>query len=128
MSTLVTANVSDGTTTVGTEYVVNGSAKAYQFTDTDSAIIVLVESFNVSSITDASSGQLNVNYTNAFADANFIEIASMQLSVGTGSGAFLPSVVTTATRTASKSRIDANQQGTGNFGRQLSTAVFGDLA
>mgnify|MGYP001626935525 CR=1 FL=1 len=128
MSDIRVNTISDSAGTGPVDLHKQSAAKAYQFTDTDSVIIVLVESFNVSSITDASSGQLNVNYTNAFADANFIEIASMQLSVGTGSGAFLPSVVTTATRTASKSRIDANQQGTGNFGRQLSTAVFGDLA
>ena len=29
MSTIVTSNISDGTDTVGTEYVVNGSAKAW---------------------------------------------------------------------------------------------------
>ncbi len=45
MSTLEVSNVSDGTTTVGTEYVVHGSAKAYYSANQEN----LDSSFNITS-------------------------------------------------------------------------------
>jgi hypothetical protein len=68
MSTLQVSNISDGTTTVGTEYVVNGSAKAWaaytQYTTQS-----LDDSLNVSSITDTGVGDSRFTYTNAFSSA-----------------------------------------------------------
>ena len=64
MSTLNVANISDGTDTVATGYVVNGSAKVWARYDGAS---VIVESFNVSSTVDSSTtGGTTVNITNAF--------------------------------------------------------------
>lgn len=64
MSTLNVSNITDGTTTVGTSYVVNGSAKVWARYDGNS---VIVESFNVSSTSDSSTaGLTTVNITNAF--------------------------------------------------------------
>lgn len=69
MSTIQAANISDGTTTVGTEYVVNGSAKAWvNFTGTGT--IAIRESLNASSLTDSGVGQYQVNYTSAFSGFN----------------------------------------------------------
>ncbi len=70
MSTLVTANISDGTTTVGTEYVVNGSAKAWvNFNGTGT--VAISASANVASIVDNGTGDYTLNLTNSMANANY---------------------------------------------------------
>ena len=64
MSTLNVSNISDGTDTVETGYVVNGSAKAWvNFNGTGT--IAISESFNTSSLTDYSVGRYYCNFTNA---------------------------------------------------------------
>ena len=65
MSTLNVSNITDGTTTVGTSYVVNGSAKAWVnfFGGTP---ISIRNSFNTSSLTDNGIGDYLTNYTTAF--------------------------------------------------------------
>jgi len=70
MSTLNVSNITDGTTTVGTEYVVNGSAKVWvNFTGTGT--VAIDDSLNTSSITDNSTGRYEANPTNNFANANY---------------------------------------------------------
>ena len=61
MSTLNVSNISDGTDTVGTSYVVNGSAKAWFRGDQAIASI----SFNISSSTDHGTG----DYSSSLASA-----------------------------------------------------------
>ena len=64
MSTISAANISDGTDTVGTEYVVNGSARAYvshQFSTT------IHDSFNTSSVSDLGTGMARQVYVSAMA-------------------------------------------------------------
>ena len=55
MSTLNVSNITDGTTTVGTSYVVNGSAKAWAAYNGQGTVSTR-QSFNVSSMTDVSTG------------------------------------------------------------------------
>ena len=69
MSTLNVSNITDGTTTVGTSYVVNGSAKAWALYQSNLTPHVVHESFSVSSITDNGVGRHYVNFTSAFAAA-----------------------------------------------------------
>ena len=70
MSNLVVSNISDGTTTVGTEYVVNGSAKAWvNFNGTGTAAIT--DSFNTSAITDNGTGNYTISVNNSFSSANY---------------------------------------------------------
>ena len=64
MSTIQAANISDGTDTVGTEYVINGSAKFWSFTDNSANTIS--SSYNMSSLTDNGVGNHVYNYTNSF--------------------------------------------------------------
>ncbi len=60
-------NVTDGTDTVATGYVVNGSAKAWG--DCNAAgSITSSGSFNVSSVTDNGTNGKQFNYTNNFAN------------------------------------------------------------
>lgn len=64
MSTLNVSNITDGTTTVGTSYVVNGSAKAWiSYKGTTNAIR---SSFNTSSMTDNATGDFAQNFTSSF--------------------------------------------------------------
>jgi len=62
MSTLNVSNITDGTTTVGTSYVVNGAAKAWL--NFNQATPVVEDSFNISSVTDNTLGQFSPQFTN----------------------------------------------------------------
>jgi hypothetical protein len=70
VDTVISTNVSDGTTSVGTTYVTNGSAKAWVNLN-GTGTIALRDSFNVSSVTDNGTGQYTFNYTNNMANANY---------------------------------------------------------
>lgn len=74
MSTLEVSNVSDGTTTVGTEYVVNGSAKAWVNYGT-SGSTASRETFNVTSLTDEGTGNTTITLTSAFTNSDYPYVA-----------------------------------------------------
>ena len=77
MSTLNVSNISDGTTTVGTSYVVNGSAKAWvNFRGSDT--FGIDNSFGVSSCDDDGVGDYSVNVTSAFSTDGFSSTSSCQ--------------------------------------------------
>lgn len=72
MSTLkcTTLSKQDGSASVPVDTVVNGSAKAWvNFNGTGT--VAIRASFNVSSITDNGTGDYSVNFSAAFADANY---------------------------------------------------------
>ena len=56
---------------IATNYVVEGSAKAWIFT-TDKTAYVPTGSFNVSSMTDNGTGRPETNFTNSFNDTNIV--------------------------------------------------------
>jgi hypothetical protein len=69
MSTLTVSNISDATTTVGTSYVVNGSAKAWaNFNQIGTQSIR--DSFNISSITDTLTGSSSFGVSSSFSNTN----------------------------------------------------------
>jgi hypothetical protein len=68
MSTLNVSNITDGTTTVDTSYVVNGSAKAW----VNYNISTVQDSLNVSSLTDNAQGDHTANFSNSFSSANHV--------------------------------------------------------
>lgn len=72
--TVTTANISDGTDAVGTEYVVNGSAKAFSYYDATNNTVV--KSLNLSSLTDDGVGLHTQNFTNNFADSDGVSFGS----------------------------------------------------
>ena len=59
MSNLVVSNISDGTTSVGTGYVVNGSAKAW-VSFISVGTVSIRDSLNTSSINDNGTGNLSL--------------------------------------------------------------------
>jgi|DEB0MinimDraft_6_1074348.scaffolds.fasta_scaffold111137_2 hypothetical protein len=68
MSTLNVSNISDGTDTVETGYVVNGSAKAFVHGDETAAIL---KSFNVSTGTDHGTGDYSYALVSAMDSNNY---------------------------------------------------------
>lgn len=80
MSTLNVSNITDGTDTVGTSYVVNGSAKAWARYDGASNS---VSSFNVSSLVDdGTAGNTTVSFTNNMANDDYLGVASANQDTG----------------------------------------------
>jgi hypothetical protein len=75
MSTLVAQTISNGTVSTSSANVIQGSAKAWvNFNGTGT--VAIRASYNVSSITDNGSGNYTVNFTNAFADTNYVLVSS----------------------------------------------------
>lgn len=75
MSTLNVSNISDGTTTVGTSYVVNGSAKAWN--STNAAGTTINDSMNISSLTDVGIGAQDHNVSSSFANGYYTAVFSV---------------------------------------------------
>ena len=75
MSKLNVSNITDGTTTVGTSYVVNGSAKAWVGVLSQTATIG--DSLNVSSAVDDGSGFEQVLFTASFDNNNYVTLGSL---------------------------------------------------
>ena len=63
MSTLNVSNITDGTDTVGTSYVVNGSAKAWLEASSSAS---LNNSHNISSGTDNGTGNYTYSFVSSF--------------------------------------------------------------
>ena len=71
MSTLNVSNITDGTDTVETGYVLNGSAKVLLNADGTGAIATR-DTLNVSSIVDTATGSMTINYANNLANTDYI--------------------------------------------------------
>lgn len=120
MSTIVASNISDGTDTVGTEYVVNGPAKAWvNFNGTGT--IAIRDSLNVSSLTDSGTGDYDVNVTSAMAAGDYSVSSSLQIASAVAC-VRVPNIASSEWRmlcSNSTVLIDADP---------VTSAVFGDLA
>jgi hypothetical protein len=121
MSTIQASNVSDGTTTVGTSYVVNGSAKAWAGNVNDSA--VASSSFNISSITDTGTGDNRLAFTSSMSADNY----SVTSSAGPNGSA--PRNITLYDSVAASYRLYCTIPSSGGTSVAPScSSVFGDLA
>jgi len=75
MSTLSVSNITDGTDTVETGYVVNGSAKAWsEFTTS----VSINDSFNVASMSDNGVGDYQTNLTNSMASTAYVAVGDVE--------------------------------------------------
>jgi hypothetical protein len=75
MSTIISANVSDGTLSIPTTFVTNGSAKAWvNFNGTGT--VAIRDSLNVASLTDNGTGDYTVNFSSAFGAGNYAATTS----------------------------------------------------
>jgi len=94
MSTLSVSNITDGTTTVGTSYVVNGSGKVWCNWD-GTGTPSIRGSLNASSLTDNGTANIQVNFTSNMANGNYsCTAAGKYTGAGTGVGFGFSNVTT----------------------------------
>ena len=124
MSTIHASNFGDGTNTVESGYVLNGSAKAYVWFNGVTGNTI-ENSMNVSSVTDGGAGTFAPNLTNALTDVYGIISAYTARSAipkVTGSGGVMMSNTsafrTYTTSAAASSLADA----------EFVASIMGDLA
>lgn len=85
MSTIIATTLSNGSVSVPTATVVNGSAKAWVNWNGQGTIAVR-GSYNVASLTDNGTGDNTVNFTTALADTNYATVTGGGIdSYGTSS-------------------------------------------
>ena len=118
--TLTISTLSDGTNSTSSTNVIQGSAKAWvNFNGTGT--VAIRASYNVSSITDNGTGDYTVNFTNAFADANYA-VTGANIGGNPGSGQNysllgLKNANTANTKTASACQVTMGYvSGTGSQG------------
>ena len=83
MSTIIATTLSNGSVSVPTATVVNGSAKAWANLN-GTGTIALRDSFNMSSVTDNGTGVYTFNFLSAFAAANYAALFCSNSVSGTG--------------------------------------------
>lgn len=120
MSTLEVSNLNDGTTTVATTYITNGSAKVFCQFDGDASTVTANESLNVSSITDNGTGSYTLTFSNAMSSDNHASLGTRQWNGVLAHDAY------TATTVKFQSRGGASTSLQDSY--NSATATFGDLA
>jgi hypothetical protein len=125
MSTIISANVSDGTLSIPTTFVTNGSAKAWvNFNGTGT--IAARDSLNLSSLTDNGTGNYTINFTNAFSAADYTFALGISNASGVTAVAF-QSFGTAPTTTALRV-ISVSSAGFDFDTTAYTSATHGDLA
>jgi N-methylhydantoinase B/oxoprolinase/acetone carboxylase alpha subunit len=120
MSTLSVSNITDGTTTVGTEYVVNGSAKAWWHLDSAANAL---DTFNVSGTVDVSTGRFQVNFTSSMSNS----YSSANAVARTATAACYPTTIFNLSATDVTSQTYRSINDTYTY-RYVMGSVSGDLA
>ena len=123
MSTIIATTLSDGSVSVPTATVVNGSAKAWvNFNGTGT--IAARDSFNVASLTDNGTGDYTVNFSNAFGAADY-GITATCINSGSANSFNLTGNLTVA---AGSIRGVVRVSNTATDVDYVITAIHGDLA
>ena len=124
MSTLNVSNITDGTTTVGTSYVVNGSAKAW-VNFSGSGTIAARDSYNLSSLTDNGTGLYDVNFSNSMNNDDY----AYSVNGGGGSTHALGNITDSGTFTSYVSlRYRRNDNNSTLDAQEAAAIIIGDLA
>ena len=113
--------ITDGTTSVATSFVTNGSAKAYMLFDGSANTIK--KSLNIASLTDNGTGQHDGNFISNMDSINFSALACSRTGGGAGDKQY--------TNPNSAGNVDVTMYNSGGSfvdNSQVSIAVFGDLA
>jgi hypothetical protein len=116
MSTLVAQTISNGTVSTSSANVIQGSAKAWIIYN--GVAQTITNSYNVSSVTYNGTGVYTINFTNAFANANYTMAASAQSDGDT------PSSVGMSSTATSNCQIRLSQHNVGPQNRTRTCAVF----
>jgi len=128
MSTLEVSNLNDGTTTVATTFVTNGSAKAWANKASDGAS--LLDSFNISSIDDDGTGDFGIHFTSSMSNSNY-SISLGGNDMGSGSSFhwvdYTNGTQTTSSFDGETGYISSSANRT-NHDNQAFMSIHGDLA
>ncbi len=120
MSTLSVSNITDGTDTVETGYVVNGSAKAWVNTNSGGSPL---SSLNVATVTDNGTGNYTINFTSNFTiDGNDNGVAVALCAGNNGEG------VRCAGSTSGTLELRSYNASNAALDRHVSASIHGDLA
>ena len=123
MSTIIATTLSNGSVSVPTATVVNGSAKAWVNLN-GAGTIAVRDSFNVASLTDLGAGQYQANFSSAMSAANYAAPLSAEPADNTGgipyNGVHAVSSTSVAARTTTVSAFSDSAL--------VVISVFGDLA
>jgi hypothetical protein len=113
---------------LSTEYVVNGSAKAWvHFTSVTTT--TAQDSLNISSLTDTDTGDTTVNISNAFSNDDYSCVMFTNANSGTGVGAFGNDFTGGLFSRTTSSIAHTAYNGTSPIDSALNDIVFhGDLA
>jgi hypothetical protein len=135
MSTLNVSNITDGTDTVETGYVLNGSAKAWSQVNQESSHTIN-DSFNVSSVSDDGTGKQTSTFTSAFNNSNYVFQGTSEDGGGYNDNALTRSD-SADTRTTTQhgcwsshgnSTSGLHYSADANDSRRCNTVYFGELA
>jgi hypothetical protein len=124
MSTLNVSNISDGTDTVATGYVVNGSAKAWGVCN-PAGTAVNVGTFNVSSISDDGTDGKSFSLTSAFNDTPIAALGQEHVARWGNTNGFLTAGAAGISSTLVSVRYNG---GSGYIDTYASFTAQGDLA
>lgn len=131
MSTLKTSNIQDtsGNNNSTPEQINQGRAKAWVNFDAGTGVAIR-DSFNVSSITDHTTGQQTVNFTNAMSNANYSVVATGNRVIADGGGTLFGLIMiddNAAVPTTTAVRFSTiHTNGTAYDLDRVCVAVFGD--
>lgn len=115
----------DGTQTVPTATVVQGSAKAWVYMTSLAATPAISDSHNISSITDGGTGLFTSTMSSSFSSTSFAHVSQ----AATGSSLFTQESNPTTNRSSGSTRIEVRSDaGTLTDPTAASMLYFGDLA
>lgn len=114
-----------GTSTVPSETVIAGSAKAW-VNFNGSGTVAIRDSFNTSSITDNGTGDYTVNFTSAMADTNYACLVSQSRSGGANPPTPISTenIGSTSTKTTTACRVGTGGNTGAYDSSQVSVAIF----
>ena len=127
MSTLNVSNVSDGTLSIPTTYVTNGSAKAWVNFKGDGTAAVR-DSLNITSLTDNGTGDYSLAITNAMAASDYAVTATTCIEGGESDVRVVSLNLNRAFNTTSFSLKTMYNTSTASDRSQVHADAHGDLA
>ena len=122
MSTLEVSNLNDGTTTVATTYVTNGSAKVWANVN-QVGTMAIRDSLNLSSITDSGNGTTRHSISSAMNNELYSVLATCTVQTTYDDNACAQEVTV-----STYDIYCSNASNTNTDNGYAQTAVFGDLA
>jgi len=118
MSTIVSQTLSNGTVSTSTANCIQGSARAW--VNYNGSTQTVAGSYNVSSVTYVGAGDYTINFTNAFANTNYVPVpTSFRSAAGDIGNAVIAAMSTTSCSlsifNSSSTRVNTTMNGIAVF-------------